>query len=99
MAEEEQTITITEANLLFFEKSKLFDTVMRREEYAAKLESTRIDARTRAIESATQALIHNSRSLPVSQREITPEQITAYANTIVEYVTVEERPAEEQPAE
>lgn len=93
MAEQEQTLTISEADLLILEKTKLLDVALRREEYAANLETTRIDARARAIESATQALIHNSKSLPVSQREITPEQITAYANTIVEYVTVEERPA------
>lgn len=94
ITEQEQTIEPTEADLLFLEKSKLFDTVLRREEHAARIESTRIEARTRAIESATQALIHNSKSLPVSQREITPEQITAYAKTIVEYVTIEEQPAE-----
>jgi hypothetical protein len=44
------------------------------------------DQRAEAIRIATSTLIENKRSLPVSERGITAEEITAYADTIVNYI-------------
>ena len=89
MAAEDYPITVTQEELETLVKRQDFAALMQREDYEGRLALSRVDARVRAVESATQALIHNSKSLPISERNITADQVTAYADTIVEYVTIE----------
>ena len=45
--------------------------------------------RLEALRLAKETLVENSRSKPVSERDVTSEDITAFAATLVTYVTVE----------
>jgi|TARA_R110000868_G_scaffold833_2_gene6280 hypothetical protein len=53
---------------------------------AAVVEGRRAAARLEAVRLATNTLITNRSTRPVSEREITPEEINAFAETLVQYI-------------
>ena len=61
-----------------------------REDTAARLAASvaerRAHARLEAVRLATNTLTTNRSTRPVSEREITPEEINAFAETIVQYI-------------
>jgi hypothetical protein len=46
------------------------------------------NARLEAVRLAKEVLVENARSKPVGERDVTPEEVTAFAQTLVTYVTV-----------
>ena len=53
---------------------------------AANVAERRAAARLEAVRLATNTLVTNRSTRPVSEREITPEEINAFAETIVQYI-------------
>ena len=53
---------------------------------AAAIAEAKAAARLEAVRLATSTLITNRSTKPVSEREITPEDITAFAETLVQYI-------------
>jgi hypothetical protein len=54
--------------------------------FAHQLEVQNAVARLDAVRLAKETLIENARNKPVSERDISPEDITAFANTLVAYI-------------
>jgi len=54
--------------------------------HAQNLELELIKAKTEAVRTAQAALVENRRNLPYNERGVTAEEITAYADTLLEYI-------------
>ena len=57
--------------------------------HAQNKELELIRAKTEAVRTAQAALVENRRNLPYNERGVTAEEITAYADTLLTYISQE----------
>ena len=80
-------INTQQANSLALQQSSQdAQRVLQAEQNAASLDMQLKTARLSAIQIAQNILVSNKNNLPVDERQLTPEEITAFADSLIAYI-------------